>query len=427
MPPSIAYDLTRLCYAPPTPTPRGIDRVEIALAEGFFGSWPGDCVAILPTPWGVRALDRGFGLKVLEHTRAVWKEDVAAADDPAYAFLRAALQRAPFGTRRYRSSQLPPPPTWRAVSARIFAMAREIGLPLGPEAGRATPQGTVYLNLGHVGLAVDRLLAWLPRRPDIKPVFMLHDAIPLDHPEFVTPGSRAFYERMLVNTARHARGLIVTTESAKGAILSALGAAAPPPERIFASPLPVDDLFRRPVAADDLGAISYFVFCGSIEPRKNLALLLTIWPRIVAALGEAAPSLVIVGARTSRVCETAALLDHGATMGTHVIEVEGLSTDGLQRLLAGARALLMPSFAEGFGIPVVEALAGGTPVIASDIGAHREAGGAAADYLDPTDGPAWTRAILARCATPGKARLDHPIAAWPEYRAALANFLMALR
>ena len=198
MPPPIAYDLTRLCYAPPTPTPRGIDRVEIALASWFFGSWPGDCVAILPTPWGVRRLDRGFGLKVLDYARAVWKEDVAAADDPAYAFVRAALKGAPGGGRRYRPSLRPPPPTWRAVSARIFGMAREIGVPLGASAARGAPKGAVYLNLGHVGLAVDRLLAWLERRSDIKPVFMLHDAIPLDRPEFVTPGSRAFYERMIL-------------------------------------------------------------------------------------------------------------------------------------------------------------------------------------------------------------------------------------
>ncbi len=56
--------------------------------------------------------------------------------------------------------------------------------------------------------------------------------------------------------------------------------------------------------------------------------------------------------------------------------------------------MLMPSFAEGFGMPVVEALAAGVPVICSDIMAHREVGGDAPDYLDPLDGLGWMKAIL---------------------------------
>jgi glycosyltransferase involved in cell wall biosynthesis len=66
----------------------------------------------------------------------------------------------------------------------------------------------------------------------------------------------------------------------------------------------------------------------------------------------------------------------------------------LAALMAGARAVLMPSFAEGFGLPVAEALAAGVPVIASDIPVLRETGGDAPDYLDPLDGPAWMRAIM---------------------------------
>jgi len=62
-------------------------------------------------------------------------------------------------------------------------------------------------------------------------------------------------------------------------------------------------------------------------------------------------------------------------------------------LVAGARAVRCPSFAEGYGLAVAEALQLGAPVIASDIAAHREVGGGAADYLDPLDGPAWAGAV----------------------------------
>jgi glycosyltransferase involved in cell wall biosynthesis len=61
----------------------------------------------------------------------------------------------------------------------------------------------------------------------------------------------------------------------------------------------------------------------------------------------------------------------------------------MNELLRNARALLMPSFAEGYGMPVAEALSMGTPVICSDLLALREAGGAVPDFLDPLDGPAW--------------------------------------
>lgn len=71
----------------------------------------------------------------------------------------------------------------------------------------------------------------------------------------------------------------------------------------------------------------------------------------------------------------------------------GLSTPGLRSLLAGARALLMPSFAEGFGLPVAEALAAGTPVVASEIEAFREVGGGAIDYIDPFNGVGWLQAV----------------------------------
>jgi glycosyltransferase involved in cell wall biosynthesis len=67
----------------------------------------------------------------------------------------------------------------------------------------------------------------------------------------------------------------------------------------------------------------------------------------------------------------------------------------MHALVAGARAMLMPSFEEGFGIPVIEALSVGVPVICSDIVAHREVGGAAPDYLDPLDGLGWMQMINA--------------------------------
>ena len=98
----------------------------------------------------------------------------------------------------------------------------------------------------------------------------------------------------------------------------------------------------------------------------------------------------------------------------HVIEAGEVSDNRMQALLAHARAMLMPSFIEGFGMPVVEALAAGVPVICSDIIAHREVGGDAPDYLDPLDGLGWMHMICAYIAedSPERAAQRARIAQW---------------
>ena len=88
-----------------------------------------------------------------------------------------------------------------------------------------------------------------------------------------------------------------------------------------------------------------------------------------------------------------------------MVEERGRCTDAeLATLLAGARALLLPSQAEGFGIPVAEALAAGTPVIAADIPALREVGQGVPDHLPPDDPAAWAAQVAAYAACDSPAR-----------------------
>ncbi len=139
----------------------------------------------------------------------------------------------------------------------------------------------------------------------------------------------------------------------------------------------------------------YFVCLGTIEPRKNHLLLLHVWRHLAETLpADRVPKLVIIGRRGWENEQVVDLLERCPALKGHVEEWSGCPDRQLSAVLRGAKGLLMPSFAEGYGMPVAEALAVGTPALCSDIAALREVGGPVADYLDPLDGPAWTRAIV---------------------------------
>jgi glycosyltransferase involved in cell wall biosynthesis len=102
---------------------------------------------------------------------------------------------------------------------------------------------------------------------------------------------------------------------------------------------------------------------------------------------------VLVGRRGWEAENVVDLLERCEAIRPHVVEVSGLSTHGLAALTRSCTALLMPSFTEGYGIPIVEAAASGVPVVASGIPVHREIAEGFAAFLDPLDGLGWGRAV----------------------------------
>src|SRR5581483_8051415 len=133
------------------------------------------------------------------------------------------------------------------------------------------------------------------------------------------------------------------------------------------------------------GGAPYFVCVGTIEPRKNHLLLLNVWRRLAERLGAAAPRLVLVGQRGWENEQVIDMIERSPAVRGLVEERNDLSDAAMAKLLAGA---LAPSFGEGYGLPLVEALALGVPALASDIPAFREVAGGVAELLDPLDGPA---------------------------------------
>jgi glycosyltransferase involved in cell wall biosynthesis len=147
---------------------------------------------------------------------------------------------------------------------------------------------------------------------------------------------------------------------------------------------------------------AYFVTVGTIEARKNHLLLLEVWKSLVTKLGSQAPLLIIIGQRGWEADAAISILNEPAELERHVYELGRCDDKDLANWLIGARALLMPSFAEGFGLPVVEALQLGVPVIASDLPVYHEIVGKLPSYLDPTDAESWERMIMAFMADAGE-------------------------
>jgi glycosyltransferase involved in cell wall biosynthesis len=384
----LIYDGLRAYLGASAYTPRGVNRVDHVYARHLLDEWPGDVFSMLPTPWGARLYDRAEAVRFVAYLQTLWRENRDETVDPAFDYFRERLLGGPdapqaSGARRRRSM-------WSGLSRAIRANGFHVGRPVVS----AAPRDAVYVNVGQVCWAAPNATRWLGRRPDVKAVFMLHDVIPLERPEFVSRLSRIEMDWMLGVVIRRAAGLITTTQAASDAVMATLRDQGMPEIPVCPLHLPVDETFRQAEPADPaLLAHPYFLVCGAIEPRKNTRLLLHVWQRLVETLGEAAPRLVIAGTVEGRGEPILRQIQGSATLRHHVIVVSGVGTPNLRQMMVNARALLMPSFAEGFGLPVVEALTVGTPVLASDIPAHREIGGAEALYLDPHDEDAWVAAI----------------------------------
>ena len=246
--------------------------------------------------------------------------------------------------------------------------------------------GTIYLNVGHTGLNEPSLPSWIDRH-GLRAVYLIHDLIPVTHPQFCREGEAEKHLRRMENVLASASGVIGNSQATLeelAAFALARGFRMPPSVAALISAGPAPSTVQprnlsRP----------HFIAVGTIEGRKNHQLLLDIWRRLVAELGDQAPMLLLVGQRGWQAEGVFEQLDEPGDLQGHVQELRECGDAELAGWIAGARALLMPSFAEGFGLPIVEALRMGTPVIASDLPAFREIADDIPAYAEPTDLDRW--------------------------------------
>ena len=230
----------------------------------------------------------------------------------------------------------------------------------------------------------------IPARSGIR-VITVHDLDFLDHPERTRAEIRRDYPALVPRHAQRA-DLVITNSRYTAAQVGCR--LAVPTDRIVVCRPGAPEGPRR-AEPKTIGPI---LFLGTIEPRKNLDTLFRAYARVISRLPDA-PPLVLAG-RTVEQSMTMLEPLSAAPLAGRARHLGYVDAGTRRRLLEEASMLVMPSFEEGFGIPVLEAMAAGLPVIASRRGALPEVVGDAGPLLDPSDDEAFAVAIEALLAEP---------------------------
>ena len=366
----VVLDLSRLISRALHPTPTGVDRVELAYARELR-----------------RRLGDRLAYGAVHPTGVYGRLPTRRAERLLDAVERLWTSGAPATGRVARWARL----------ARAMVAVRPAPVP--PKRGRRVVLQSSPHHLERAA-TVRAILA----REDAAFVCLLHDLIPIRYPEYARRGGAERHRRRIRAVAALADAVIANSHDTARAFAPYL-AEAGRHVAVAVAHLGLDP----PATGPGLPSPApYFVAIGTIEPRKNHLLLLHLWRDLAERLpAEAVPRLVLIGRRGWENEQVLDMLDRCPALARHVEERAGLPDPAARALLRGARALLLPSFAEGFGMPVPEALALGVPVLCSDLPALREAGGDAPLYLDPLDGPGWRRAVLALAGADGAEREEH--------------------
>jgi glycosyltransferase involved in cell wall biosynthesis len=285
--------------------------------------------------------------------------------------------------------EAPTPPADGGAGQIVISRARDLVKPTFPyrrELRDAAQRVLFGRGARRNGIELYHEPNFVPIRSDIPFVVTIHDLSWLRYPETHPPDRVRWLQRAIERTLREARAVLVVSDFVRQELLAEF---AVPPDLVHTTHLGVSAMFRPHSAAQTLDTLrdfglahgSYVLTVGTIEPRKNVRHLLAAFGALPVALRERFP-LVIAGARGWRDADLMADLRLLAQRG-QIRFVGHVPQNALPALYAGAALFVFPSVYEGFGLPPLEAMASGVPVIASNRASIPEVVGDAAQLIDP--------------------------------------------
>ncbi|MGH7218323.1 MAG: glycosyltransferase family 4 protein [Candidatus Microsaccharimonas sp.] len=241
---------------------------------------------------------------------------------------------------------------------------------------------------------------------------VIHDLTYLYFPEVVEEKNLAHLRRVVPGSIKKADFIITVSKSVKAELIKEFGLA---PEKCVVTPIPSDESFFTIASKEQISAVKekykispdkkYLYFIGNLEPRKNLKTLIEAY-RLLPKEAKDEYSLILAGGKGWKTEETQQALDEAIKAGEDIKHLGFIDQKDSPVLYQGASLFVMPSLYEGFGMPVLEAMASGTPVVASDIPVLREVGSTYASYANPHSPESFKDAILEALTKPTPKRSD---------------------
>jgi glycosyltransferase involved in cell wall biosynthesis len=218
-------------------------------------------------------------------------------------------------------------------------------------------------------------------------VVTIHDLFFLSRPDATHAEIRRDYPSLTPVHAQRAHAIVTSSEYTRRQVVERLGVDG---DRVYVCPVGAPS-WRALGGKPNVPRDGYFLFVGTLIARKNVGTLLDAYERLLAAV-PSAPPLRLVGGETPDASSWLARLQRPPLRGR--VHHEGYVAPGrMEALYAGARALIMPSLDEGFGVPALEAMSAGVPVIASNRGSLPEVIGSAGTLLDAADTGGFAEAM----------------------------------
>lgn len=326
-------------------------------------------------------------------------ERLAHAPDPRAA---PRSRAAVLGDRLPRSLRGPARSLIRSPAGRWARRRLGSGGPPEPPPPRPElelgdwPAGSIFLDLEAAWHNPRSRAELLPEllEAGVIPAVVVADVLPELHPEWFDNNAGALFRAYLRAHLRHSHVFVCISEATR-TDLEAVAPTVGITRRLRTTVMPIGADFEVPPSPGEVPAelrgLRYLLCVSTLEPRKNQATLIDAFDRLQATYPDVA--VVLVGKIGWKTDELVRRIRRHPLLDRRLFWMDRVDDALLDTLYANAFVSVTPSFSEGFGAPVVEALSRGVPTISSNGGALPEAGGEFAEYFPPTDVEALARLI----------------------------------